>query len=276
LDLQQKKSNKAEQVSVSSTNNFPLTKPFSEKYLKKLIGKNDIEDALKRLDRLTQEEARMAAAQLVKVTNTIDNRVGGIADNVLVVDNRVAGIDDRVAGVDERVTGVDERVAGVDERVAGVDERVTGVDDRVKDVDDKVKAVDDKLVAVIDGAQYIFNQSSKFVQLLTRLDGKEAKGVIQQTADDVDQVKRLWSPNCIQAGHANSIILTENQLRLDLRRWLSPPDPSANHNIACNTHHKGTATWFFQGRTYNEWKSTGSESLLWIHGKRVPLSHSAA
>jgi hypothetical protein len=99
------------------TNKFPLTKTFSEKYLKKLIGKNDIEDALKRLDRLTQEEARMAAAQLLKVTNTIDNRVWGIADNVLVVDNRVAGIDERVAGVD----------------------------DRVKDVDDKVKAVDDKL-----------------------------------------------------------------------------------------------------------------------------------
>jgi hypothetical protein len=55
------------------------------------MGKNDIEDALKRLDRLTQEEARMAAAQLLKVTNTIDNRVGEIADNVLVVDDRVAG-----------------------------------------------------------------------------------------------------------------------------------------------------------------------------------------
>jgi archaellum component FlaC len=96
------------------------------------MGKNDIEDALKRLDRLTQEEARMAAAQLLKVTNTIDNRVGGIADNVLVVDNRVAGIDDRVACVD----------------------------DRVKDVDDRVKAVDDKIAAVNNGAQCIFYLSS--------------------------------------------------------------------------------------------------------------------
>ena len=76
----------------------------------------------------------MAAAQLLKVTNTIDNRVGGIADNVLVVDNRVVLVDERVAGVD----------------------------DRMKEVDDKVKAVDDKLVAVIDGAQYIFNRLLKF------------------------------------------------------------------------------------------------------------------
>jgi archaellum component FlaC len=137
-------------------NKFLLTKPFTEKYLNKLMGKNDIEDALKKLDRLTQEEALMAAAQLLRVTNTIDNRVGGIADNVLVVDNRVVGIDDRVAGIDERVAGVDERVAGVDERVAGVDDRVACVDNRVKDVDDRVKAVDDKVAAVNDGAQYIF------------------------------------------------------------------------------------------------------------------------
>jgi hypothetical protein len=91
-----------------------------------LIGKNDIEDALKKLDRLTQEEARMASAQVLEVTNTINNGVREIADNVLVVHNRVAC-----------------------------------VDDRVKDVDDRVKAVDDKLVAVTDGVQYIFSQSSK-------------------------------------------------------------------------------------------------------------------
>ena len=101
-------------------------------------------------------------------------------------------------------------------------------------------------------------------------DGKEARGVIQQTADNVDQVKRLWSPNSIHAGYAGSIILIGSQLRQDLRRWLSPSDPSTNHNIACNARHKGTATWFFEGRTYKEWKSTGSEPLLWIYGKRVP------
>src|SRR6266852_4403781 len=89
----------------SFTNKFPLTKPFSEKYLKKLMGKNDIEDALKKLDRLTQEEARMASAQLLKITNAIDGEVREIGDNVLVVDDRVAGVDDRVAGVDESVAG---------------------------------------------------------------------------------------------------------------------------------------------------------------------------
>ncbi|KAI0268979.1 ankyrin repeat-containing domain protein [Russula aff. rugulosa BPL654] len=54
-------------------------------------------------------------------------------------------------------------------------------------------------------------------------------------------------------------------MRQDLHNWLSPPDSSTNHNIACNAHHDGTATWFFKGSMFEEWRST--PSLLWIHGK---------
>jgi hypothetical protein len=206
-----------------------LTELFSEKYLKKLIGRAEIEDALKRLDKLTQEEARMATAQVLKVTHTVDDRVREVTDKVVGVDNRVASVDDRV------------------------------------------KVVDDKVAEVIDGAQYIFNQPLKMFSPM-RIDGKQARVVIQQTATDVDQMKRSSSPNRIDARYTGSIIITGSQLRHDLRRWLSPPDPSTNHNIACGAHHKGTATWFFQGSMYNEWKS--APSVLWIHGKRAHPSYS--
>ena len=66
-------------------------------------------------------------------------------------------------------------------------------------------------------------------------------------------------------------ILSRNQLRESIHKWLSPSDPSTNHNIACDTHHKKTASWFFQGRIFQEWKLTGS--LLWIHGKRLFHPH---
>src|SRR5260370_32101806 len=87
-------------------------------------------------------------------------------------------------------------------------------------------------------------------------------------------MERSGAPNCIKGGNAGQIIHKGNQLRQDLDRWLSPADPSRNHNIACNAHHEGTAAWFFNGSTYKEWKSS-SESLLWVHGKRGSLSHSA-
>jgi hypothetical protein len=62
-------------------------------------------------------------------------------------------------------------------------------------------------------------------------------------------------------------MVIEKQIRQDLRRWLSPPDSSTNHNIARKAHYKGTADWFFQGGIFNKWRS--SPSLLWIHGKRM-------
>ena len=43
--------------------------------MKKLIGKKEMEDALKRLDKLTQDEARMAAAENLRLTHVIDNKV---------------------------------------------------------------------------------------------------------------------------------------------------------------------------------------------------------
>jgi hypothetical protein len=125
--------------------------------MKMLIGRTDVEDALKKLDNLTNEEARMATAQVLKVTHTV--------------------------------------------------------------------------------------------------------------AEDVDQVKRPSFPNFVSSDCGVSRVLPGNQLWDNLHKWLSPPDPSTNHNIACSTRQKQTANWFFQGSIFAGWKST--ESLLWIHGKRA-------
>ena len=50
------------------------------KYLNKLLGKSDIDGALKRLDTLTQEEARMAIAELLKMTHMMDDKIRLIID----------------------------------------------------------------------------------------------------------------------------------------------------------------------------------------------------
>ena len=64
-------------------------------------------------------------------------------------------------------------------------------------------------------------------------------------------------------------LLTRSQLPSQ-RAWLSPADPSINNIILRKAHNEGTAVWFFQGKIFIEWKSTGC--LLWIHGKRMFLS----
>ena len=95
--------------------------------MRRLIGRTDMEDALKKLDKLTNEEVRMAVAQNLKATHNVDERVGGVTNTVVAVDNRVAGVDDRVAGVDSRVACVDDKVASVGDTVKMVDDKVAEI-----------------------------------------------------------------------------------------------------------------------------------------------------
>ena len=64
--------------------------------MKKLVGRADIEVALGRLDRLTQDEVRMAAAQGLKATHEVDDKVQGVGDRVRDVGDKMDLIIDGV------------------------------------------------------------------------------------------------------------------------------------------------------------------------------------
>ena len=95
----------------------------SEKFLKRVIGQTDLEDGIKKLDKLTNEEVAMASAQLLKIAHKIDNNV-----------------------------------MRVDEGVARVDENVLIVKSEVQVVSDNIKAVDDKVQRMADGGQHLFSR----------------------------------------------------------------------------------------------------------------------
>jgi hypothetical protein len=46
-----------------------------------------MEDALKRLDKLTHEEARMAAAEILRLTQIVDNKVTTVVNGMATVVN---------------------------------------------------------------------------------------------------------------------------------------------------------------------------------------------
>ena len=74
-EITQKRASELMPIDLSS-----LTYVHIEKYMKKLLGRNDIEDVLKRLDILTQEEARMATAEMLKTTRNMELNVGVVLD----------------------------------------------------------------------------------------------------------------------------------------------------------------------------------------------------
>ena len=126
----------------------------------------DLEDSLKKLDRLTQEEARMALSEILEITH--DTR-----DEVRAVDGKVENVGDKVADVGDKVEGVG----------------------------DKVHCVDEKVQVVIDGAPGLSTQSLISSKIYTsdskqaRGEAKETKLIVQQTANVIDEVKCSSSPN---------------------------------------------------------------------------------
>jgi hypothetical protein len=52
----------------------------SEQFAKKLLGDSEIENILRRLDRLTQEEARMMEAHILEVVHGLMNNMKVVMD----------------------------------------------------------------------------------------------------------------------------------------------------------------------------------------------------
>ncbi|KAH9986294.1 hypothetical protein BJV77DRAFT_1152577 [Russula vinacea] len=63
-----------------------------KRFLRKLTGNRDIEDSLERLDKLTQEEVRMASAELLRITHSVERGVQEIRHDVQDVGDNVSMI----------------------------------------------------------------------------------------------------------------------------------------------------------------------------------------
>ena len=89
---------------------------YSETFLKKLVGRTDIKDALQRLEVVTLEEARMAAAESLKAIHGVD-----------------ANVQDALKAIEDRLRGMEGILQGVDDRL-----QLEGVDDKGKNIGDNV------------------------------------------------------------------------------------------------------------------------------------------
>jgi len=78
--------------------------------LQKVGGITKLEGGLKKLDKMTNEEARMANAEVLRLTHNIDAKVQGIGIQVKDVDKNVEGVKAQVRSVDENVNMLKEMV----------------------------------------------------------------------------------------------------------------------------------------------------------------------
>ncbi len=128
-----------------------------------LVGWTDVENSLQRLDRLTQEEAHIAAAEALKIACEIDNEME-------VMDSKVEDVDESVQAVRTRVEDIGKTLQCVNEEVQGVNNKIN---------------------AVIKGKPRPHNVS--YPDSFTRLGGEETKMAIQQAENRVNDINRSCS-----------------------------------------------------------------------------------
>ena len=103
-----------------------------------LIGNTDVEDALQRLNNLTEEEARIASAEHWRTTQSLGEGVQGVARDVEDIVDEVQCVHDRVGSVDEGVQDVFDTVQDVNIGLQGVDHGVQDIGHNVQRVRDNV------------------------------------------------------------------------------------------------------------------------------------------
>ena len=71
------------------TYTLPVAQCATEKFAKKLLGEGEIETVLQRLDRLTQDEARMTVAQTLGVVHGLVANVKAVIEGAPYLHNRL-------------------------------------------------------------------------------------------------------------------------------------------------------------------------------------------
>ena len=83
-----------------------FTKLCVERFLRKLAGMARLEEALKKLDRLTHEVARMAIAEVLRIAHSIP-------DGVEIMDGKVKEVVDKVRDIGDKVQMVTDGARGL-------------------------------------------------------------------------------------------------------------------------------------------------------------------
>ncbi|KAH9069587.1 hypothetical protein EDB83DRAFT_2582810 [Lactarius deliciosus] len=80
----------------------------AKKFIKKVAGRTDLEDGMKKLDKLTSEEVAMASVQNLKITHTVDNKVTAVGDGVKGVDEKVQVVGANVEAIGDMAQTIAE------------------------------------------------------------------------------------------------------------------------------------------------------------------------
>jgi hypothetical protein len=109
--------------------------------MKWLIGKSEVEDALQRLDMLTQEENLMAVARTFEATQHVNVNVQHVDTKVTVIEEVLQQVDGDVRATQELTRHVDDNMMEIQELTHHVDDNVMEIQELTYDVQADVEVI---------------------------------------------------------------------------------------------------------------------------------------
>ena len=123
------------------------------KFMKRIVGRTDVEDALARLEVLTKEENLMTAVRNLEVTHRVDVNVTATQELTRLVHDKVTTVKEVVHDVDDNVKATRELTHLVDDNVTTIKEVVHDVDGNVKETKELTQSIYDDVKVTKHGAQ---------------------------------------------------------------------------------------------------------------------------
>ena len=123
--------------------NFSLSDNNTEKFMKRLIGKTEVEDGLQRLDMLTKEENLMTAACTLQVTGEICNDVDVIKDDTRDIKDDTHDIKDDTRKIKEDTRGIKDNTCDIKDDTRNIREDARNIRDDTRSIKDDTHDIKD-------------------------------------------------------------------------------------------------------------------------------------
>ena len=123
---------KQKRISVSLLSIHPFLADYdTEQIMKRLVGRRDVEDALKRLDELTNAEGLLAAARTLEVVDHVEENVAQVKEVIHRVEDNVEANLELTQHVEQHVVETKEVTYEVSNNVVDIKQDVRSINRNV-------------------------------------------------------------------------------------------------------------------------------------------------
>ena len=135
----------------------------SEKILKKLVGRTDVEDALSRLDMLTKEETSMMVMRNLEVTQHVESVFHDVDGNVKASKVLTEDIDGNVKATKVLTEDIGDNVKATKVLTEDIDDNVKATKAHIHNVDNNIEATKVLVEVVDDNVRGIDSGTQRFL-----------------------------------------------------------------------------------------------------------------